>query len=134
MRSLRRRTIASLSALAAALLLWSGVAVTNAALGLGPSASAQGTTGDPGVRKGHRFANMMASIRPPLSGAQKAQISALRKQVRSDYKNQPAPADRATRRARHNALMDKIRGVLTPAQRLDFDAKRQAMRTRPGQH
>ena len=129
MQSLRRLSIASLTALAAASLLWSGVAVTNTALGWTPAASAQGTTGSSGRQ---RFAKMLASLRPPLSDGQKAEIRKLRTQMRAQYKGQPSP-DPETRRARFNAFMDKIRGVLTPAQRADFDAKRAAMRNRSGQ-
>jgi hypothetical protein len=130
MRSLRRLAIISLPALAAASLLWSGVAVTNTALGLTPSVSAQGTTGSSGRQ---RFAKMLASLRPPLSDGQKAEIRKLREQMRAQYKNQPPTQDPEQRRARFNAFMDKIRGVLTPAQRKDFDAKRAAMRNRSGQ-
>jgi hypothetical protein len=134
MKSLLRLAIVSLSALAAASLLWSGVAVTNAALGLVPSASAQATGGSTDRSGGRqRFAKMLMSIRPPLSDGQKAQIRKLREQMRAQYKNQPAPQDPEQRRARFNGFMDKIRGVLTPAQRTDFDAKRAAMRNRTGQ-
>jgi hypothetical protein len=131
MQSLRRLSIASLTALAAASLLWSGVAVTNTALGWTPAASAQGTTGSSGRQ---RFAKMLASLRPPLSDGQKAEIRKLRTQMRAQYKNQTTPPTPEERRARFDALMDKIRGVLTPAQRTDFDAKRAAMRNRSGQH
>jgi len=134
MKSLFRLALISLSALAAASLLWSGVAVTNAALGLTPAVSAQGTGGSTDRNGGRqRFAKMLASIKPPLSDGQKAQIRKLREQMRAQYKGQPPPTDPAQRRARFDAFIEKIRGVLTPAQRADFDAKRAAMRNRSGQ-
>jgi len=135
MRSLRNLSITTLCAFAAASLLWSGVAVTNAALGLNAPASAQATGGSTdrsAARK--RFAKMLADLRPPLTDAQKAEIRQLRDRMRSEYKNQPAPADPEQRRARFSAFMDKIRGVLTPAQRTDFDAKMKAMREHQAQH
>jgi Spy/CpxP family protein refolding chaperone len=128
MRSLRYFSV-SLAGFAAASLFWSGFALTNAALGLAPPAFAQGTTGSPDRSAGRKhFAEMLASLRPPLSDAQKAQIRQLREQMRSENKNQPATADPEQRRARFTAFLERIRGVLTPAQRADFDAKRQAMR------
>ncbi|HZX68035.1 MAG TPA: hypothetical protein VFE70_04075 [Candidatus Elarobacter sp.] len=135
MKSLRSLTVTSLVAFAAATLLWSGAALTNAALGFTPAASAQGTGGSTDRSGGRaRFAKMLMSIRPPLSGAQKDLIRKMREQMRAESKNQPQPADPDARRARFNGFMDKIRGVLTPAQRADFDAKRAAMRANQGQH
>ena len=132
MRSLRNLSLVSLVAFAAASLLWGGAAVTNAALGLAPPAAAQATGGSTdrsAARK--RFAQMLAGLRPPLSDAQKAKIRQMRDQMRKDRENQSAPTDPEQRRAR---FMDKIRGVLTPAQRTDFDAKMKAMRDRQAQH
>jgi hypothetical protein len=131
MNLLRRLAVASLSAVVAAPLLWSGVAVTNAALGVTPSASAQGTGGSPGHHRGNRLGRMLANVQPPLSGAQKSQISALRTQWRSENKA-AGQQDRTQRRARFNAYLDKVRGILTPAQRTSFDANRAAMRARRG--
>lgn len=133
MRSLRSLSAVAVVAFAAA-FLWGGVVVTSAALGLGPAASAQAPGGGNGAQRGQRFAKMLMDLRPPLSDAQKAQIRKLREDMRSQYKNEPPPADPQARRARFDAFMDKIRAVLTPAQRADFDAKRQAMRNRQGQH
>ena len=131
MKPFRKLFITSVTALAAAALLWSGVAVTNAALGVGPSASAQGTGGSPG--RGHRFEKMLSSINPPLSASQKSQIGALRTQMRSENKA-AGQQDRTQRRARFNSYMDKIRGILTPAQRTSFDANRAAMRAQRRQN
>jgi Spy/CpxP family protein refolding chaperone len=127
MKLLRRLVVASLSVFVAAPLLWSGVAVTNTALGLTPSASAQGTGGSPGHRRGNRLGSMLANVQPPLSSAQKAQISALRTQWHNQNKA-AGQQDRAQRRARFNAHLDQVRGILTPAQRASFDANRAAMR------
>jgi Spy/CpxP family protein refolding chaperone len=130
MNLLRHLAVASLSAVVAAPLLWGGVAVTNTALGLTPAASAQGTGGSPGHHRGNRLGSMLANIQPPLSSAQKAQISALRVQWHSQNKA-AGQQDRTQRRARFNAHLDQVRGILTPAQRASFDANRAAMR---GQH
>jgi Spy/CpxP family protein refolding chaperone len=137
MHSLRRLSFLTLTAFAAASLLWSSALVTGTALGLGPAASAQGAPGGGpgggGGQRGQRFAKLLMDLRPPLSDVQKAQIRKLRDQMRSQYRNQPPSSNPDDRRARFRAFMDKIRGVLTPAQQRDFDAKMQAMRNRQGQ-
>jgi len=132
MRNVVRLSIAALAACGLAATLWCAVAVSNAALGVGPSASAQGTGGSPG-RGSQRFAKMLMSIRPPLTDAQKDQIRHMREEMRKQYQGQPPPADPEARRARFRGFMEKIRGVLNPAQQRDFDAKMQAMRNRQGQ-
>ncbi len=132
MRNLARLSLAAFGAFGIASMLWCAAAVSNAALGVGPAASAQATGGSPG-RGAQRFAKMLMSIRPPLSDAQKDQIRKMREDMRKQYHDQPPPADPEARRARFRAFMDKIRGVLNLAQQRDFDAKMQAMRNRQGQ-
>jgi len=135
MSHLRRTTAAVLTALSAASALWTVAALTNAAVGIGPAASAQEAGG--GQRRGQFFAKLLMSVHPPLNDAQKAEIRRMRDDMRRQYQGQPPPADPAARRARFEAFMDKIRGVLTPDQRRDFDAKLAAARARmknQGQH
>jgi Spy/CpxP family protein refolding chaperone len=132
MSTLRRLSIAVPAAFALVSLLWCGVAVSDAARGAGPAALAQGTGGSPG-RGARRFAEMLASIRPPLTDAQKARIRQMRDAMMKQRQSEPQPADPAARRARFMAFLDQIRGVLTPAQQRDFDAKRAAMRNRQSQ-
>ncbi|HEX3550924.1 MAG TPA: hypothetical protein VHT53_11135 [Candidatus Elarobacter sp.] len=133
MRKLLRTVSAALAGFAVASAIGAGVVVTNAAAGVGPVALAQ-TGGSSGAQRGQRFAKMLMSIRPPLSDAQKDRIRKMREQMRAQYQNQPPPSDPDARRARFRAFMDKIRGVLTPAQQRDFDAKMAQMRNRQGQH
>ncbi len=129
MRPLSRISTAAVAVFAAASLLWGGVVAMTAVLGGGPVASAQAAGGQ-GNQRGQRFAKMLMELRPPLNDAQKAQIRKLRDDMRAQYRNEQQPADPAARRARYETFIDKIRGVLNPAQQRDFDAKRAAMRAR----
>jgi Spy/CpxP family protein refolding chaperone len=80
-----------------------------------------------GAQRGQMMAKMLMSLNPPLSDKQKAQIIEMRKAME---KQNASVTDRDQRRANMKAFMDKINGVLTPAQQADLKKKRDEMRAK----
>ncbi len=112
--SLRLSVLAG--ALAVTTALYGVAAVAGTGWGSTPAAFAQATGGSPGRAAGmRRFGEMLQKL--GLSDAQKAQIKGFMKAARDQNQNVTDPEQR---RANFKAALDKVDGVLTPAQREKF--------------
>jgi|HubBroStandDraft_2_1064218.scaffolds.fasta_scaffold88443_2 Spy/CpxP family protein refolding chaperone len=118
-----RFTLALLAALAIAGCSHSADTST----GAGDNAAQPGSAGamsQGGAARMHRFARVLKSLN--LTPAQEDQIKTIMADARK--KNETAP-DTQTKRDNMKAAIAQIHEILTPAQRTEFDAKMQAMRS-----
>jgi hypothetical protein len=80
-----------------------------------------------GAQAGRMMGQVLLRVTPPLNDKQKARIRELRAEMLKQNENL---TDREQRRANIKAFYDKIDGVLTPPQRVDFKKKMDAARAK----